>query len=157
MIEIKPNLLDFYHHINFFYILGRDEKSLEKFFLSPDGELIAFLGESGYIHLVSSKVCVFYFLKKHKFYIVMTDVLWRCKINYIWFMWCRISSSIIYSYILSHFIINYLFQSNQWVSSLKMNGKVNTATFSPDSSKLYSAGSKSLFCIYLRTAAVVYL
>lgn len=75
MIEIKPNLLDFYHHINFFYILGRDEKSLEKFFLSPDGELIAFLGESGYIHLVASKVCVFYFLKKHKFYIEMTDVL----------------------------------------------------------------------------------
>lgn len=66
-------------------IRGREEKSLEKFTISPDGEIIAFIGESGYINLVSMKTC-------------------------------------------------------HWISSLKMNGKVNTAAFSPDSSKLYTAG-----------------
>jgi len=66
-------------------IRGRDEKSLEKFTISPDGEIIAFIGDSGYINLVSTKTC-------------------------------------------------------HWISSLKMNGKVNTSAFSPDSSKLYTAG-----------------
>lgn len=36
-------------------IRGRYEKSLEKFVLSPDGEMIAFMGESGYVNLVSMK------------------------------------------------------------------------------------------------------
>jgi len=66
-------------------IRGRDEKSLEKFVLSPDGEFIAFIGESGYINLVSMR-------------------------------------------------------SMQWVSSLKMNGSAHTASFSPDSSKIYTTG-----------------
>jgi U3 small nucleolar RNA-associated protein 18 len=34
-------------------IVGRDEKSLEKFTLSPDGKWIAFMGDGGYIILVS--------------------------------------------------------------------------------------------------------
>eukprot|EP00794_Sanderia_malayensis_P007312 gene7313-8130_t len=36
-------------------IKGRNEKSLEEFITSPDGSCIAFLGESGYINLVSVK------------------------------------------------------------------------------------------------------
>jgi len=33
-------------------IMGREEKSLEKFSVSPDGRTIAFLGNDGYIILV---------------------------------------------------------------------------------------------------------
>jgi len=66
-------------------IRGRDEKSLENFTVSPDGELLAFMGDSGYVNLVSSK-------------------------------------------------------TYQWISSLKMNGRVSTAAFSPDSSRLYTTG-----------------
>jgi len=67
-------------------IRGVEEKSLEKFILSPDGCIIAFLGSSGYIHLVSIKT----------FHLI---------------------------------------------SSIKMNGKVLSATFTPDSSQLITAGS----------------
>ena len=38
---------------------GRVEKSMENFVISPDGSCIAFLGESGYINLVSIKVETF--------------------------------------------------------------------------------------------------
>lgn len=37
------------------YIKGRDEKSLEDFLISPDGSCIVFLGDSGYLNLVSVK------------------------------------------------------------------------------------------------------
>lgn len=37
------------------YIQGRKEKSLEKFVASPDGSLIAFIGNDGYIILVEAK------------------------------------------------------------------------------------------------------
>lgn len=37
------------------YIQGRKEKSLEKFVASPDGSLIAFIGNDGYIILVETK------------------------------------------------------------------------------------------------------
>ena len=47
----------FYYNL---FSVGRDEKSLEKFQVSPDGEIIAFLGNSGYINLVSSKVSGFW-------------------------------------------------------------------------------------------------
>lgn len=36
-------------------IQGRKEKSLEKFTTSPDGNLIAFIGNDGYIVLVEAK------------------------------------------------------------------------------------------------------
>jgi len=36
-------------------ILGRDERSLEKFTTSPDGKLIAFIGNDGYIILVDAR------------------------------------------------------------------------------------------------------
>jgi WD40 repeat protein len=36
-------------------IMGRDEKSLEKFVVSPDGQTIAFLGNDGYIILIDVK------------------------------------------------------------------------------------------------------
>ena len=45
-----------------FFSAGRDEKSLETFQVSPDGEIIAFLGNNGYINLVSSKVSEFLWL-----------------------------------------------------------------------------------------------
>ncbi|XP_047126211.1 U3 small nucleolar RNA-associated protein 18 homolog isoform X1 [Hydra vulgaris] len=64
---------------------GREDLSLENFEVSPDGEIIAFLGESGYINMVSSK-------------------------------------------------------TSQYMYSLKMNGKVLSAGFSSDSSKLYTTG-----------------
>ena len=67
-------------------IRGHEEKSLEKFVLSPDGNLIAFLSNSGYVNLVS-------------------------------------------------------LHTNQWISSVKINGKVSCAAFSADSSKLFSGGS----------------
>jgi U3 small nucleolar RNA-associated protein 18 len=38
-------------------IVGREEKSFEKFALSPDNQWIAFLGDAGYIILVSNQ-CV---------------------------------------------------------------------------------------------------
>ena len=37
-------------------IVGRQEKSLEKFVLSPDNKWIAFLGDAGYILLCSNQV-----------------------------------------------------------------------------------------------------
>eukprot|EP00897_Mesotaenium_endlicherianum_P005820 jgi/Mesen1/5266/ME000263S04377 len=36
-------------------IVGRDERSLESFQVSPDGELLAFLGNDGYVSLVSQR------------------------------------------------------------------------------------------------------
>lgn len=66
-------------------IRGHDEKSLEDFVLSPDGELIAFYGSSGYLHLISAR-------------------------------------------------------SYQWITSLKMNGSLLGATFTADSSRLFSVG-----------------
>lgn len=41
-------------------LIGRDEKSLEVFEISPDGKLVAFAGSQGYIILASlkSKQCV---------------------------------------------------------------------------------------------------
>lgn len=36
-------------------IMGRDEKSLEKFTVSPDGQTIAFLGNDGYVILIDVK------------------------------------------------------------------------------------------------------
>ena len=35
-------------------IIGREEKSLEKFSVSPDGRTIAFMGNDGYIILVDA-------------------------------------------------------------------------------------------------------
>ena len=35
--------------------MGRSERSLEKFTVSPDGRIIAFFGNDGYIILVDSK------------------------------------------------------------------------------------------------------
>ena len=35
-------------------IIGREEKSLEKFSVSPDGRTIAFIGNDGYIILVDA-------------------------------------------------------------------------------------------------------
>ena len=44
-------------------------------------------------------------------------------------------------------------RSKEWVGSLKMNGEVNTLTFNPDGSRLYSHGGKCtmLFIHYLGT------
>ena len=50
---------ELYHtHITTFYFtqLGRKERYFDKFVVSPDNQLLAFLGKDGYIPLVSNKV-----------------------------------------------------------------------------------------------------
>jgi len=66
-------------------IRGREEQSLAKFVISPDGELIAFIGDGGYVHLVSMKTM-------------------------------------------------------NLIGSLKMNANAYTASFSSDSSRIYTTG-----------------
>ena len=39
-----------------FHCLGRDERFFEKFVVSPNNELLVFLGKDGYMPLVSNKV-----------------------------------------------------------------------------------------------------
>ena len=47
--------------------LGRTEKSFEKFHVSPDGKHLVFLGNNGYIILVSSKVKCRVFLPRREY------------------------------------------------------------------------------------------
>lgn len=46
------------YNVNILMFLGRSEKSFETFEVSPDGRHLVFLGDSGYMILVSSKVCI---------------------------------------------------------------------------------------------------
>ena len=47
----------------FFIILGLEETSMTYFEVSPDGNVIVFMGKYGRMHLISSKVTFYFMLK----------------------------------------------------------------------------------------------
>lgn len=115
-VYFSPCLMLTYNKIS-----GRCEKNLEKFEVSPDGRHLVFLGDNGYMMLVSSRVssereriCCLISKKKDIDILFHVNLLCIC------------------------------IQTKQWIGNLKMNGTVGAVTFSANGSHMFSTGSKFL-------------
>ena len=110
-------------------IVGRQEKSLEKFVLSPDNKWIAFLGDAGYILLCSNQVSPCLQLPTACERRFSQPLLSVCS---------RPRAGICSRPFLS--VVSQRAQTKGWVASLKMEGSVRSVAFSPDSTTLISGG-----------------